>query len=65
MKRIELEEWETNCGDGCCYDYGTTYVIKHDGKEVVRGTHSTAEAALKDALEHLGYVVEYKDTWFG
>lgn len=55
--KIELENWDYTCADGCCYDYGTT--LKVNGIE--SDNHNAGddvETALKFTLNQLGYEVE-------
>lgn len=51
---LRFDEWEHQCGDGCCYDYGTaTYVngVRVDDYGI------SLENAIQSVLEHLGYKV--------
>lgn len=42
--KITLQDWETNCGDGCCHEYGwditindeTTSIFGNDILELIR-----------------------------
>lgn len=35
--KVKLDNWDSHCGDGCCYTYGTTVRIEDDmGIEVDR-----------------------------
>lgn len=52
---IELEDWDHTCGDGCCYDWGTT--IKVNGVTLEQDGDSV-QGSLRAVLEHLGYTVE-------
>jgi hypothetical protein len=51
---LEFEYWEHNCGDGCCYDYGTDI---HLNDKRVDFDGISLEVAVKAVLEHLGYKV--------
>lgn len=53
--KIELEDWDHNCADGCCYSWGNT--IKVNGVEV-DGDCGAVHDALENVLKHLGYDVE-------
>ena len=53
MITIKLKEWDYECGDGCCYEYGTSIEVngeqcdnEHAGGEVV--------SALEFVLTKLG-----------
>lgn len=46
---IELEHWDYKCGDGCCYDYGTS--LKLNG-ETLNHPDETEEERFSNA--HLG-----------
>lgn len=52
--KITLENWEHNCGDGCCYSYGT--LMKIDGSEYE--VYQQIEVALQKLCEHLGIEAE-------
>lgn len=62
-KVIILEDWSSNCMDGCCYDYGVDYQIIVDGQQIVVGTHRDEEECLADILVYLGYNIQRKGTW--
>lgn len=53
--KIELEDWDHTCGDGCCYTYGTT--TKVNGVELELQNQDRA-TILEQVLKHLGYEVE-------
>lgn len=64
---IELIEWDSTCGDGCCTNYGTS--IKLNGEEVEHYDEdqvinayvgSDVEVALKSVLKKLGFEVTVK-----
>ena len=59
---IELDEYESQCGDGCCLDYGT--VTKVNGKELNCHNQDVA-TILKGVLEELGYDAEIVETYNG
>lgn len=56
--KIEIEDWDYNCGDGCCYECGSTVTV--NGVELE--TTGLANDMLQTVLEHLGYkiVIDYK-----
>jgi len=62
---IKLVDWDSTCGDGCCYNYGTTLSI--DGVELTDYAENIGES-IRLVLEHLGYKVniqietDYEDT---
>ena len=51
---IELTEYTSNCGDGCCTDYGT--VTKVNGKELECHNQDVG-TIVRGILEALGYDV--------
>jgi hypothetical protein len=56
---ITLEDYDSTCGDGCCYNYGTITTV--NGVELI--CHNTdTESIVRQILEHLGYnvTIEYK-----
>ena len=58
---IELEEWDSTCGDGCCYNYGINIFIS--GEQIEDEDGSSPQQLLKAVLNKLGYTnvkVEYK-----
>lgn len=60
--KIELREWDFDCGDGCCNNYGTEIIV--DGKLCDNQyTGSDVAASLRFALETLGYDVEIEETF--
>lgn len=52
---ISFEEWDYTCGDGCCYDYGTT--LKVGNESIVDYAEHNVENTVVKLLEHLGYKV--------
>lgn len=56
--KIELEDWEHTCGDGCCYTSGTDVFV--DGEKLEEQYADTPENILRSVLEKLGYQVEIK-----
>ena len=55
---IILEEWDYTCGDGCCYNYGTT--LKVDDIEITNYSDDNIEDTLIKLLTYLGYKVNIK-----
>lgn len=58
---IELEDWDSTCGDGCCYNYGINIFI--NGEQIEDEDGSNPQQLLKAVLNKLGYTdvkVEYK-----
>jgi hypothetical protein len=53
--KIELCDWDSTCGDGCCYEYGTK--IKVDGIQLEQDGTETRNA-IEAILVHLGYEVD-------
>jgi len=58
--KIELNEWNYKCGDGCCDLYGTTTTV--NGVELDT-QNIDASTILKHVLKHLGYDVEIINTY--
>ena len=53
--KIKLHEYAYQCGDGCCYNYGTITTVN----DIELPCHNQdAETILRQVLEHLGYKVE-------
>jgi hypothetical protein len=58
---IELEEWDHECGDGCCHTYGTNIYVNGEQLENEDGTNP--HQLLTAVLTKLGYTnvrVEHK-----
>jgi len=57
MKKINinLHEYSHQCGDACCFDYGTITTV--NGVELPLHNQD-AGTILQQVLEHLGYEVE-------
>jgi len=49
--KIETQDWSYTCGDGCCYNYGTTLYI--DEKEIEDRTFSSCGDAYEYVLTEL------------
>ena len=58
--KIILEEYDYECGDGCCSDYGTKVFV--NGVEMPYRNQDT-ETILTQILEHLGYTVEIENIY--
>jgi hypothetical protein len=56
---ITLEDYDSTCFDGCCYNYGTITTV--NGVELECHNQDT-ESIVRQILEHLGYnvTIEYK-----
>jgi hypothetical protein len=50
---IELEDWDSTCGDGCCYYYGINIFI--NGEQIEDEDGSNSDQLLKAVLNKLGY----------
>jgi hypothetical protein len=58
---IELEDWDHECGDGCCYTYGVDIFV--NGEQIENEDGTNPHQLLKAVLTKLGYTnvrVEYK-----
>lgn len=57
MKKLQitLTDWDYECADGCCTNYGTTVTI--NGVKLENNNQDRA-TILEKILEHLGYDVE-------
>lgn len=53
--KIDIHEWTSECGDKCCFNYGTSVTV--NGSRLF-GENSDYESILVKVLEHLGYEVE-------
>jgi hypothetical protein len=53
---IELEDWTHECGDKCCFTYGTDIFV--NGEKIENDAATSVEQALSAVLIHLGYDVE-------
>ena len=52
---ITFNEWEHECADGCCYDYGTELYV--DGEMITTQAEHNVEDTIWNLLTHLGYNV--------
>ncbi|HWL22285.1 MAG TPA: hypothetical protein VNR38_00795 [Ureibacillus sp.] len=52
--KVTFEEWDYECGDGCCYEWGRAVYI--DGEHI--HNHADSDQAIIEVLQHLGYEVE-------
>jgi hypothetical protein len=57
---IQLNEWDSTCGDGCCFNYGVEIVVNNVKLEE-DGTDTSN--AIEAILVHLGYEVEIKQSY--
>lgn len=70
MVKIKLEQWYSQCADGCCENYGTyLYVngkkLEHPNPEVSDNGYlgEDVSTALEAVLKELGYEVEIENTY--
>lgn len=59
---IVLDEYDYECGDGCCHNYGMNVIV--NGVEMPYHNLDT-ETILKQVLEHLGYKVTIESKYNG
>jgi len=59
---IELNEYNYECSDGCCTNYGT--IVKVNGAEMPFHNQDT-RTIVEEILQHLGYEVEIIETFNG
>ncbi|WP_296683540.1 hypothetical protein [Flavobacterium sp.] len=69
MKKLKItfEDWDYECGDGCCTSYGT-YIslnderLEHPNPEVLDNSYvgMDVEQSLEAVLKKLGYEVEFE-----
>ena len=52
---ITLNDWTSECSDGCCYDYGTELYV--NGEMITTQADHNLEDTLWNLLTHLGYKV--------
>lgn len=52
--KVTFEEWDYECGDGCCYSSGRSVYI--DGEHI--NSYADSDQAIIEVLQHLGYEVE-------
>jgi hypothetical protein len=52
---ITFNQWEHECADGCCYDYGTELYV--DGEMITTQAEHDVEDTIWNLLTHLGYNV--------
>ena len=50
--KIELVDWEWECGDGCCYESGTELII--DGKSQLSNVIYNEAELIRTILEYVG-----------
>lgn len=53
--KLTFEDWDYTCGDGCCYESGTT--LKIDDVHVSDNVDCSQNAII-EVLQHLGYELE-------
>ena len=52
---ITLNHWDYECGDKCCYDYGTELYV--NGEMITTQADHNLEDTIWNLLTHLGYKV--------
>lgn len=53
-KELTIEEWDWECDDGCCYEYGVNLYLNNE--EVAR--EGTLSEALLEFVRKLGYTIK-------
>lgn len=53
--KVTFKDWDYTCGDGCCFDCGTSLYI--DDVHVSDRVDGAINAVI-DLLKHLGYEVD-------
>lgn len=68
--KIELQDWDSTCADGCCYNSGTMLILNGEQLEHPdenqfdnRYLGSDLETGLLAVLKKLGYTVEIEKTY--
>jgi len=56
---IKLVDWDYECADGCCFDYGQDIYL--NGKQLDESHAENNENALIAVLNELGYEVEIQN----
>lgn len=60
--KIELDEYDYDCSDGCCTNYGV--VVTVNGEELT--AHNSDKAMIiRNILSHMGYDVEVVEKFNG
>jgi hypothetical protein len=58
--KITFKEYDSTCGDGCCYDYGMITTVNGEELEF---KNTDAETIVKGILEKLGYNVTIENIY--
>lgn len=58
--KVSFKEWDYTCGDGCCYEYGTTTTVNGVELDI---QNSDTETIVEQILLHLGYDVEIENIY--
>jgi len=65
--KIKLEDWDSKCSDGCCFDYGTKIYLndkelEHPNEKIKDNSYvgSDTQTAIHAILKELGYEVEFE-----
>lgn len=60
--KIELDEYDYDCSDGCCTNYGT--VVTVNGEELTYHNKDVS-SIIRNILSHMGYDVEVVEKFNG
>lgn len=60
--KIELDEYDYDCADGCCTNYGT--IVTVNGEELT-SQNKDVSTIIKNILSHIGYDVEVVEKFNG
>ena len=60
--KIELDEYDYDCADGCCTNYGT--VVTVNGEELT-SHNKDVSTIIRNILSHIGYDVEVVEKFNG
>ena len=60
--KIELDEYDYDCADGCCTNYGT--IVTVSGEELTAHNSDTA-MIIRNILSHMGYDAEVVEKFNG
>jgi hypothetical protein len=60
--KIELDEYDYDCADGCCTNYGT--IVTVNGEELT-SQNKDVSTIIRNILSHIGYDVEVVNKFNG
>lgn len=60
--KIELDEYDYDCSDGCCTNYGT--IVTVNGEELT-SHNKDVSTIIRNILSHMGYDVEVVEKFNG